>query len=92
MNAKHPVFLQPPTLTQPSIPRSPSPALASDNIDLGDIGGTDFGDAGPMDDEDPLQSSADFFGAGEQLYRNYHPFLSGKFLTCFIIITIINTT
>ncbi|KAG1798405.1 hypothetical protein EV424DRAFT_1474991 [Suillus variegatus] len=29
-----------------------------------------------MDDEDPLQSSADFFGAGEQLYRNYHPLLS----------------
>ncbi|KAG1886992.1 hypothetical protein F4604DRAFT_1889809 [Suillus subluteus] len=78
VNAKHPVFLQPPTLTQPSIPCSPSPALAPDIIGLGDTGGTDFGDAGPMDDEDPLQSSAEFFGAGERLYRNYHPLLSAR--------------
>ncbi|KAG1799081.1 uncharacterized protein BJ212DRAFT_1450297 [Suillus subaureus] len=76
MNAKHPVFLHPPTLTQPSVPHSPSPALASDIINFGDIGGTDLGDAGPMDDKDPLQSSAEFFGTGEQLYRNYHPLLS----------------
>ncbi|KAG2029454.1 hypothetical protein BDR03DRAFT_1018369 [Suillus americanus] len=76
VNAKHPVFLQPPTLTQPSVPHLPSPALAPDIIGLGDIGSTDFGDAGPMDNKDPLQSSAEFFGAGERLYRNYHSLLS----------------
>jgi hypothetical protein len=88
MNAKHPVFLQPPTLTQPSVPRSASPAQAGPDIfGHGDIGG-DFGDAGPIDDEDPLQSTAEFFGAGERLFRNYHPLLSGKFLSCFIFIFI----
>ncbi|KAG2053883.1 hypothetical protein BDR06DRAFT_1051613 [Suillus hirtellus] len=63
MNAKHPVFLQPPTLTQPSVPRSASPAQAGPDIfGHGDIGG-DFGDASPIDNEDPLQSTAEFFGA-----------------------------
>jgi hypothetical protein len=55
-----------PTFLTP--PRSPS--LAPDI--------TDFGDTGPMDDEDPLQSTAEFVGTGDRLYRNYHPFLSGK--------------
>ncbi|KAG2104633.1 hypothetical protein BD769DRAFT_1630825 [Suillus cothurnatus] len=53
-----------PTFLTP--PRSPS--LAPDI--------TDFGDTGPMDDEDPLQSTAEFVGTGDRLYRNYHPFLS----------------
>ncbi|KAG2098550.1 hypothetical protein BD769DRAFT_1631302 [Suillus cothurnatus] len=45
-----------------------SPSLAPDI--------TDFGDTGPMDDKDPLQSTAEFVGTGDRLYRNYHPFLS----------------
>ncbi|KAG1831213.1 hypothetical protein DFJ58DRAFT_719586 [Suillus subalutaceus] len=31
-----------------------------------------------MDDKDPLQSMAEFFGTGDRLYRNYHPFLSAR--------------
>ncbi|KAG2151792.1 hypothetical protein BD769DRAFT_1380665 [Suillus cothurnatus] len=38
--------------------------------------GQDFGDTSPMDDEDPLQLTAEFVGTGDRLYRNYHPFLS----------------
>ncbi|KAG2336784.1 hypothetical protein BDR05DRAFT_856105, partial [Suillus weaverae] len=34
------------------------------------------GGTSPMDDEGPLQSTAEFFGTGDWLYRNYHPFLS----------------
>lgn len=68
MNTKHPVFLMPPAPSQLP-PHPPSPGL----------GPMDFSDAGPMDDEDPPQLRAEFIGTGDQLYRNYHPFLSGKF-------------
>ncbi|KAG2107667.1 uncharacterized protein F5147DRAFT_745903 [Suillus discolor] len=65
VNAKHPIFLTPPAPTQLP-PHPPSPGL----------GPMDFGNTGPMDDEDPPQVRAEFFGTGDQLYRNYHPFLS----------------
>ncbi|KAG1737952.1 hypothetical protein EDB19DRAFT_1984357 [Suillus lakei] len=69
VNVKHSAFLTPPC--------SPSLGLAPD-IDLEYIGPTDFGDTGPMDDEGPLQSTAEFVGPGDRLYRNYHPFLSAR--------------
>jgi hypothetical protein len=70
MNAKHPVFPQQFTSSQPSRPFSPSPG-PPDTID--------FGDDATMDNSDPVQQMAEFFGTGNQLYRNYHPFLSGTF-------------
>ncbi|KAG2040104.1 hypothetical protein BDR03DRAFT_1034319 [Suillus americanus] len=45
-------------------------------MDLDDAGAMDFGDDGIMDNDDPAQQTAEFFGPGSQLYRNYHPFLS----------------
>ncbi|KAG2076162.1 hypothetical protein BDR04DRAFT_1125739 [Suillus decipiens] len=69
MNTKHPVFLQQFTSSQPSRPFSPSPG-PPDTID--------FGDDATMDNSDPAQQMAEFFGTGNQLYRNYHPFLSAQ--------------
>ncbi|KAG2090359.1 uncharacterized protein F5147DRAFT_748224 [Suillus discolor] len=69
VNAKHPIFLTPPAPTQLP-PHPPSPGL----------GPMDFGDTSPMDDEDPPQVRAEFFGTGDQLYRNYHPFLSASLI------------
>jgi hypothetical protein len=51
-------------------------------MDSGDAGAMDFGDDGIMDNDDPAQQTAEFFGPGGRLYRNYHPFLSGM---CFLI-------
>ncbi|KAG2110059.1 hypothetical protein BD769DRAFT_1674733 [Suillus cothurnatus] len=69
MNAKHPVFPQQFTLSQPSRPFSPSPG-PPDTID--------FRDDATMDNSDPVQQTAEFFNTGNQLYRNYHPFLSAQ--------------
>ncbi|KAG1898813.1 uncharacterized protein F5891DRAFT_1190294 [Suillus fuscotomentosus] len=44
-------------------------------------GTTDFGDTGtmePINDEDSSQLMVEFFGTGDRLYRNYHPFLSAR--------------
>ncbi|KAG1818094.1 uncharacterized protein BJ212DRAFT_1446566 [Suillus subaureus] len=75
MNAKHPAFLTPPC--------PPSFGLVPDITDH------NFGDTSPMDDEDPLQSMAEFLGTGDQLYRNYYPFL---LVSCSTIQFLLNDT
>ncbi|KAG2039892.1 hypothetical protein BDR03DRAFT_932956 [Suillus americanus] len=47
-------------------------------MDLGDAGAMDFEDGGIMDNNDPAQQTAEFFGPSSRLYRNYHPFLSAR--------------
>ncbi|KAG1745457.1 uncharacterized protein EDB91DRAFT_1246331 [Suillus paluster] len=75
MNAKHPVFLQQLGSTQPCRPHSPSSGLP-DTTNLGDTGAMEF-----SDNKNPMQPMVGFCGTGDQLYRNYHPFLSeGNFL------------
>lgn len=56
-------------------------------MDLGNAGAMDFGDDGIMDNNDPVQQTAKFFGPGGRLYRNYHPFLSSM---CFLIQFLLN--
>ncbi|KAG1721168.1 uncharacterized protein EDB91DRAFT_1240337 [Suillus paluster] len=80
MNAVHPMFSKPSASIQPHAhspgPVPPPPPPPNIVLDSGDA--MDFGD-----NEDPLQPAAEFVGTGSQLYRNYHPFLSGEyFLAC----------
>ncbi|KAG0699341.1 hypothetical protein DFH29DRAFT_877339 [Suillus ampliporus] len=71
-NAMHPIL----STQQSAATRAPAlPPDIDDVIDFGDASNSadvmDFGD-----DNDPMQPTAQFFGAGDQSYRNHHPFLT----------------
>ncbi|KAG1756916.1 uncharacterized protein EDB91DRAFT_1233597 [Suillus paluster] len=71
-NAMHPVL----SAQQSTATHAPTLPPDIDNaVDFGDaLNSADVMDSG--DNDDPMQSAAQFFGAGDQLYRNYHPFLT----------------
>ncbi|KAG2122710.1 hypothetical protein BD769DRAFT_1629193 [Suillus cothurnatus] len=77
-NAVHPLLGAMPLHTEPSqFNRSPSPFFNGDDNPLqSDGAGEENHSEIPRSAQSPIP--AEFFGAGDRLYRNYHPSLTGR--------------
>ncbi|KAG1763973.1 hypothetical protein EV702DRAFT_1182667 [Suillus placidus] len=77
-NAVHPLLGATPLHTEPSqFNRSPSPFFNGDDNPLqSDGAGEENHSEIPRSAQSPIP--AEFFGAGDRLYRNYHPSLTGR--------------